>query len=174
MSSCIIWTEGSGEKNFSGLPLIADHRRFKDCKLGIIVSSLRALKIFLHKIQKFKRLPDYIIIEGPLAGGHLGFGMDWFRYKLKDIVKEISCFCKKNSLKISLIAAGGVFSGSEAVDMVQSGASGVQLATRFTITEECGLPTRIKQEYIKASESDVYVSCLLQVIPCVSYDKAQL
>ena len=144
--------------HLSSFSLVADHRRFKDCKLGIIVSSLRAFKIFLHKIQKFKRLPDYVIIEGPLAGGHLGFGMDWFRYKLKDIIKEIADFCKEMSLKIPLIAAGGIFTGSEAVDMINTGASGVQLATRFTITEECGLPTRIKQEYIKASESDVYVS----------------
>ncbi len=144
--------------HLSSFSLVANHRRFKDCKLGIIVSSLRALKIFLLKIQKFRRLPDYVVVEGPLAGGHLGFGMDWFRYKLKDIIEEISNFCKEQSLKIPLIAAGGVFTGSEAVDMINTGASAVQVATRFTITEECGLPARVKQEYIKATESDVCVS----------------
>jgi nitronate monooxygenase len=57
--------------------LIEDHPRFRDVKLGIIVSSLRALQLFLKKSARTNRLPDYIVIEGPLAGGHLGFGMDW-------------------------------------------------------------------------------------------------
>ena len=56
--------------------LIADHPRFRDAKLGIIVSSLRALQLFLRKNARLDRLPDYIVVEGPLAGGHLGFGTD--------------------------------------------------------------------------------------------------
>lgn len=144
--------------HLSSFSLIKDHQRFRDCKLGIIVSSLRALRIFLERTKKVNRFPDYIVIEGPLAGGHLGFGMDWFRYKLKDIVREISDFFKKHSLNIPIIAAGGVFTGSEAVDMIKEGANGVQVATRFTISQECGLPDRVKQEYLKANEEDVYVS----------------
>lgn len=57
--------------------LIEDHPRFRDAKLGIIVSSLRALQLFLRKSARTNRLPDYVVVEGPLAGGHLGFGMDW-------------------------------------------------------------------------------------------------
>lgn len=144
--------------NLSSLALVEDHDRFHDCKFGIIVSSVRVLKIFLEKIKKLNRMPDYIVIEGPLAGGHLGFGLDWFRYKLQDIVKNIVEFLKKHSLKIPLIPAGGIFTGTEAVDLINLETHGVQLATRFTISQECGLPDRAKQEYIKAKESDVYVS----------------
>ena len=60
--------------------LIEDHPRFRDAKLGIIVSSVRALQIFLRKNAKLNRLPDYVVVEGPLAGGHLGFGSDWEQY----------------------------------------------------------------------------------------------
>ena len=144
--------------HLSSFSLVKDNPRFRNCKLGIIVSSVRALKIFLAKTSKLNRLPDYIVVEGPLAGGHLGFGMDWFCYKLQDIVREVSLFLKNFSLKIPIIAAGGVFSGSEGVDMIKNGASGIQVATRFTVTEECGLPERVKTEYLKANEEDVYVS----------------
>jgi nitronate monooxygenase len=57
--------------------LMEDHPRFRDAKLGMIVSSLRALQLFLRKNARLNRLPDFVVIEGPLAGGHLGFGMDW-------------------------------------------------------------------------------------------------
>lgn len=56
---------------------IEDHPRFRDVKLGIIVSSVRALQIFCSRTAKLNRLPDYVVVEGPLAGGHLGFGLDW-------------------------------------------------------------------------------------------------
>ena len=92
--------------------LIEDHPRFRDAKLGIIVSSLRALQIFLRRNAKLNRLPDYVVVEGPLAGGHLGFGMDWAKYDLKTIVAEILEFLKRENLSIPLIAAGGIFTGS--------------------------------------------------------------
>jgi NAD(P)H-dependent flavin oxidoreductase YrpB (nitropropane dioxygenase family) len=69
--------------------LIEDHPRFRDAKLGIIVSVLRALQLFLKKNARTNRLPDYVVVEGPLAGGHLGFGMDWAQYDLATIVAEI-------------------------------------------------------------------------------------
>lgn len=138
--------------------LMEDHPRFRDAKLGIIVSSVRALQIFLRKNAKLNRLPDYIIVEGPLAGGHLGFGMDWAEYDLHTIMAEISQYLQTEKLTIPLIAAGGVFTGSDAVSFLENGASAVQVATRFTITNECGLPAKVKQEYFKASESDIEVN----------------
>ena len=63
------------------LRLIENHPRFRDVKIGIIVSSYRALKIFLRSASRLDRLPDYIVVEGPLAGGHLGFGDDWRSYR---------------------------------------------------------------------------------------------
>ena len=138
--------------------LIADHPRFREAKLGIIVSSLRALQLFLKKNARLNRLPDYVVIEGPLAGGHLGFGMDWAEYDLATIVTEIHQYLQAEKLDIPLIAAGGIFTGSDAVRFIELGASAVQVATRFTVTRECGLPDDIKQEYFKASESDIEVN----------------
>jgi len=144
--------------HFGSFALMADHPRFRDAKLGIIVSSVRALQIFLRKNAKLERLPDYIIVEGPLAGGHLGFGMDWAEYDLMTITKEILDYLKAEQLDIPLIAAGGVFTGSDAVSFLEAGAAGVQVATRFTITKECGLPDKVKQEYLKAQEDDIIVN----------------
>ena len=138
--------------------LIEDHPRFRDAKLGIIVSSLRALQLFLKKNARLNRLPDYVVVEGPLAGGHLGFGMDWAKYDLATIVAEITQYLNDNKLNIPVIPAGGIFTGSDAVRFMEMGAAGVQVATRFTVTKECGLPDDIKQEYFKASEDDIEVN----------------
>ena len=140
--------------------LIEGHRRFRDIKLGIIVSSVRALKLLLKKVSRTRRLPDYVIVEGPLAGGHLGFGMDWADYDLKNIAAEVVTFLECEGLDIPVIAAGGVFTGSEAVDYIELGCAGVQCATRFTITEECGLPASVKQEYFRAVEEDIVVNMI--------------
>lgn len=138
--------------------LMEGHPRFRDAKLGIIVSSLRALQLFLKKNSRLNRLPDYVVVEGPLAGGHLGFGMDWAQYDLATIVAEILAYLKQEQLDIPVIPAGGIFTGSDAVRFAEMGAAGVQVATRFTVTRECGLPNDIKQEYFKANEEDIEVN----------------
>ena len=141
--------------------LIADHRRFRDAKLGIIVSSLRALQLFLRKNARLGRLPDYVIVEGPLAGGHLGFGIDdWMKYDLRTIVNEIHQYLQAEKLDIPLIPAGGIFTGSDAVSFLETGSAAVQVATRFTVTEECGLPAKVQQEYYKADEEDIEVNTI--------------
>ncbi len=120
---------------------IEDHPRFRDAKLD--------------------RLPDYIVVEGPLAGGHLGFGAeDWSKYDLRTIVAEIAQYLKAEELDIPLIPAGGIFTGSDAVSYLENGAAAVQVATRFTVTKECGLPEKVQQEYFKAGESDVVVNTI--------------
>jgi len=138
--------------------LIEGHPRFRDAKLGIIVSSLRALQLFLKKNSRLNRMPDYVVVEGPLAGGHLGFGMDWAQYDLATIVAEIRDYLAKEQLDIPLIPAGGIFTGGDAVRFIEAGAAAVQVATRFTVTRECGLPDEIKQEYFKAAEDDIEVN----------------
>lgn len=140
--------------------LVEDHPRFRDVKLGIIVSSLRALQLFLKKVARTNRLPDYIIVEGPLAGGHLGFGMDWVKYDLATIFTEIRDWLAAEQLNIPLIPAGGIFTGSDATAFMEMGAAAVQVATRFTVTNECGLPDNVKQEYYKASEEDIEVNTI--------------
>ena len=138
--------------------LIEDHPRFRDAKLGIIVSSLRALQLFLRKSARTNRLPDYVVVEGPLAGGHLGFGMDWAKYDLATIVAEIHAWLVAEKLDIPLIPAGGIFTGSDAVSFLENGAAAVQVATRFTVARECGLPEKVQQEYFKASEEEIVVN----------------
>jgi nitronate monooxygenase len=144
--------------HLGSMALIADHPRFREAKIGIIVSSVRALQLFLKKNSRLDRNPDYVVVEGPLAGGHLGFGMDWAEYDLATIVTEIVAWLKAEGLDIPVIAAGGIFTGSDAVRFMELGASGVQVATRFTVTKECGLPDDIKQEYFKADEDDLEVN----------------
>ena len=138
--------------------LIEDHPRFRDVKLGIIVSSVRALQLFLKKSARTGRLSDYVVVEGPLAGGHLGFGMDWAQYDLATIVAEVLHYLREEKLDIPVIPAGGIFTGSDATAFLEQGAAGVQVATRFTVAEECGLPADVKQEYFKASEDDIEVN----------------
>ncbi|MBU1691837.1 MAG: nitronate monooxygenase [Gammaproteobacteria bacterium] len=138
--------------------LMEDHPRFRDARLGIIVSSLRALQLFLRKTAKLNRLPDFIVVEGPLAGGHLGFDMDWAKYDLHTIMAEIYQYLQTEKLNIPLIAAGGIFTGSDAVSFLENGAAAVQVATRFTAVHECGLPEKVIQEYIKATEDDIEVN----------------
>ena len=138
--------------------LIEDHPRFRDVQLGIIVSSVRALQLFLKKSARTNRLPDYVVVEGPLAGGHLGFGMDWATYDLATIVAEIRQYLLAEKLDIPLIPAGGIFTGSDAVSFLENGAAAVQVATRFTVARECGLPEDVQQQYFKASEEQIVVN----------------
>ncbi|MEI6652971.1 MAG: nitronate monooxygenase, partial [Chlorobiaceae bacterium] len=145
--------------NLRTLDLIQDHPRFRDVKIGIIISSVRALSIFLKRATRLNRLPDYIIVEGPLAGGHLGFGPeDWHTFDLKTIFTEVLAFLKKEALNIPVIPAGGIFTGTDAVDYLRMGAGAVQVATRFTISKEAGLPANVKQHYINAREEDIVVN----------------
>ena len=144
--------------HLGSLGLIEDHPRFRDAKIGIIVSSVRALQLFLKKSARTNRMPDYIVVEGPLAGGHLGFGMDWAQYDLATIVAEVMQYLKDEHLDIPVIPAGGIFTGTDAAQFLEAGAAAVQVATRFTVANECGLPDAAKQEYFKASEDDIEVN----------------
>jgi nitronate monooxygenase len=139
--------------------LIEDHPRFRDAQLGIIVSSLRALQLFLRKNARLNRLPDFVVVEGPLAGGHLGFGMDdWAKYDLATICNEIVAWLKAEELNIPIIAAGGIFTGSDATRFMENGSGAVQVATRFTVCEESGLPAKVRLKYFEAMEDDIVVN----------------
>lgn len=138
--------------------LMKDNHRFRHAKLGIIVSSVRALQLFLRKTAKLDRLPDFIVVEGPLAGGHLGFGMDWAEYDLLTIVKEVIAHLQSEHVDIPVIAAGGIFTGTDAVNFMEVGCGGVQVATRFTVSKECGIPEKVRQEYFKATEDQMEVN----------------
>jgi len=141
--------------------LIEDNPRFRDAQLGIIVSSLRALQLFLRKNAKLNRLPDFIVIEGPLAGGHLGFSIDdWKKFNLQTIITEVHQWLQQEHLDIPLIAAGGIFTGSDGVSFLENGSAAIQVATRFTVAKECGLPADVQQQYFKANEEDIEVNTI--------------
>jgi NAD(P)H-dependent flavin oxidoreductase YrpB (nitropropane dioxygenase family) len=114
----------------------------------------------LRKNARLERLPDYVIVEGPLAGGHLGFGLDWAQYDLATITAEIIAYLQVEKLNIPVIAAGGVFTGSDAVSFLETGSAAVQVATRFTVANECGLPAKVKQDYFLANEDDIEVNTI--------------
>ncbi|HIU84412.1 MAG TPA: nitronate monooxygenase [Candidatus Aphodousia gallistercoris] len=145
--------------HLSSLRLVSDNPRFREALFGIVVSSRRALNLFLRRTKNLNRLPDYVVVEGPLAGGHLGFGEDWRDYTLGDIVRDVKEYLKSESLDIPVFAAGGIFTGADAVKMMtENGADGVQVATRFTIAQESGLPLNVKKAYLNSKAEDVEVN----------------
>lgn len=134
-------------------------------KLVPIVSSARAAKIICEKWKaNYDYLPDAIIVEGPKAGGHLGFKEDQISdstYSLEnlvpEIVSELKVFEDKYDQRIPLIAAGGIYTGKDIHDIMDLGAAGVQMATRFVTTDECDASPAFKQAYIDAEEKDIEI-----------------
>ncbi len=133
-------------------------------KIAPIVSSGKAAAT-ISKMwsRKFDRLPDCVIVEGPEAGGHLGFkATDLLAGEvpsIMDIVKEVCTalkpFEEKYGLKIPVIAAGGLFDGGDVKEALDAGAAGVQMATRFVATEECDAHVNFKQAYIDSTEETI-------------------
>ena len=143
----------------SSFAMMENHPRFRDAMLGIVVSSSRALNLFLRRSAKTGRLPDYVVVEGPLAGGHLGFGLNtWQSANLFDIVKEVKTYLAEKELSIPVLAAGGIFTGTDGVRLMDAGADGIQVATRFTVAKESGLPDAVKDRYFEAKAEDVVVN----------------
>ena len=151
----------------AGLPLDLPSFLKKDSitKLVPIVSSARAAKIICEKWKtNYDYLPDAVIVEGPKAGGHLGFkeeqifDKDYSLEKLvPEIVNELKPFEEKYNKQIPLIAAGGIYTGEDINNILKLGASGVQMATRFVTTEECDASPAFKQSYIDATEKDIEI-----------------
>jgi nitronate monooxygenase len=134
-------------------------------KLAPIVSSARAAGIILKKwSEKYKRLPDAVVVEGPLAGGHLGFKEDMIgdpEYSLEKLVPEVILAVKpyeeKYKKPIPVIAAGGIYTGADIYRFIELGASGVQMATRFVTTYECDASEKFKQTYVDSRKEDIVI-----------------
>jgi NAD(P)H-dependent flavin oxidoreductase YrpB (nitropropane dioxygenase family) len=151
----------------AGLPLDLPSFLQKDSttKIVPIVSSARAAKLICEKWKSnYNYLPDAVIVEGPKAGGHLGFKEEHIaddKYTLEnlvpEIVNELKVFEEESQRPIPLIAAGGIYTGADIDKMLRMGASGVQMATRFVTTEECDASPAFKQTYIDASEKDIEI-----------------
>jgi len=151
----------------AGLPLDLPSFLKKDSitKLVPIVSSARATRIICEKWKaNYDYLPDAVIVEGPEAGGHLGFkeeqiGDNNFSLEklVPEIVSELRPFEEKYNRSIPLIAAGGIYTGEDINNIMKLGASGVQMATRFVTTDECDASQGFKQAYINASKEDIKI-----------------
>jgi len=129
-----------------------------------IISSGRAADIVLRTWDKrYQRTADAVILEGPLAGGHLGFSMEQLqepeKYALSVLLPEVLAAVKpfedKYGRKIPVIAGGGIYTGTDIARMLEAGASGVQMATRFVCTPECEVAPEFKHAYLEAREEDI-------------------
>lgn len=134
-------------------------------KVVPIVSSARAAKlIFRYWSNKFNHVPDAVVVEGPLAGGHLGFSKEQIDdpdYALGKILPEVisvlSPYRERFNKSIPVIAAGGVYTGADIYRFIKSGAQGVQMATRFVATHECDASPAFKQTYVMCNKEDLAI-----------------
>ena len=135
-------------------------------KIAPIVSSGRCAKLISKMwINKYNYAPDMIVVEGPEAGGHLGFKENELtpenKPKLEDItrdvIKEVKEIEKESGKEIPVVVAGGIFDGKDIAKYIKLGANGVQMATRFVATEECDASDNFKQAYINAKKEDIKI-----------------
>ena len=134
-----------------------------DARIAPIVSSRKALHVIArHWRKKYVRKPDLVVVEGPLAGGHLGFSReDIEAYTVtgeKDYDDEVKAIIElADELETPVVAAGGVYERSDMEHWMAMGAKGVQIATRFVTTRECDASDAYKQAYIDASKEDIVI-----------------
>ena len=134
-------------------------------RLVPIVSSARAARIICKKwLDDFGYLPDAFVVEGPLAGGHLGFKPDELELPenrleklVPAVIQEVQAFAPIAGRPIPVIAAGGIFNGADIYKFMRLGASGVQIATRFVVTQECDAAPAFKEAFLKAQKEDITI-----------------
>lgn len=137
-----------------------------DVAIAPIVSSGKAAKIILRSWEReCNRVPDFVVIEGPLAGGHLGFKKDDILNNaaqsideiLPEVLREVKVYEEKYNVDIPVFVAGGVFDGKDMSRLMAKGAAGVQIATRFIATYECDASDAYKQMMIDAKPEDAVI-----------------
>ena len=134
-------------------------------KLAPIVSSARAAKVLCRKwFSEYRYIPDAIVVEVPKAGGHLGYKVEQIEdehYSLErlvpEIVAEVHAFEAEHDCHIPVIAGGGIYTGQDIYRIMELGAEGVQMGTRFVTTEECDAAPAFKQSYLDATEQDIEI-----------------
>jgi len=155
----------------AGLPLrnlkvlLPDKLKEINTKVVPIISSSRAAKIIFQYWQKnYNHVPDAVVVEGPLAGGHLGFKKEQINNPdftldkiLPQVISEIKPFEQHFSKSIPVIAAGGIYTGEDIYKFMQLGVQGVQMATRFVATHECDASIKFKETYIKCKNEDLTI-----------------
>ncbi len=150
-----------------------------DAKIAPIVSSVRAARIIFKKWKTgYDRLPDFVVIEGPKAGGHLGFKLEELEEyccmtgtcstaeeaeirnyddEIKAIIEFVNESAAETGTNIPVVVAGGIFDHEDICHAMELGASGVQIASRFVATHECDASEAYKQAYLSAKEEDLRI-----------------
>lgn len=151
----------------AGLPLDLPSYLTKGVKtmLAPIVSSARAAALLIkHWTAKYHYAPDALVVEGPMAGGHLGFKpeqIDDPAYALENLVPQVLEEARRAEAAygkpIPVIAGGGIFTGADIARFLRMGTSGVQMGTRFVATEECDASTAFKEAYVRCTSGDIVI-----------------
>ncbi|MEW5908945.1 MAG: nitronate monooxygenase [Thermodesulfobacteriota bacterium] len=151
----------------AGLPMNLPEFLTKGAKTKLvpIISSARAAAIICKKwLAKYNYLPDAFVVEGPKAGGHLGFkegeinDPDFTLEKLvKEVVSTVTPIASERGAAIPVIAAGGIYTGKDIRAFLDLGASGVQMGTRFVATIECDAALQFKEAFLAAKEEDLTI-----------------
>lgn len=151
----------------AGLPLDLPSYLKEDSvtKLVPIVSSARAAKLICNKwLANYNYLPDAIVVEGPKAGGHLGYKpaqIEDAHFSIEEILPEVVSAMKEyeqsHSRKIPVIAAGGITTGEDIHRMIELGATAVQLGSKFVTTDECDASQTFKESYLNSTKSDIVI-----------------
>ena len=136
-----------------------------DTRLIPIISSARAATLICKRWNlQFSRLPDAIVVEGPKAGGHLGFKAkdidspeNYIENLTLQVIEAVRHFEQRCGRAIPVIAAGGIYTGEDIYKFIQMGAAGVQMGTRFVATRECDASDKFKQAYLNAKKEDVSI-----------------
>ena len=149
----------------AGLPVeLPEFVKNTKTKIAPIVSSLKSFDVISkYWKKKYDRLPDMVVIEGPMAGGHLGFkpeelsdvGAMNFDEEMKKIIGRVRE--TEEGGRIPVVAAGGIYEGKDAIPYLEMGADAVQVATRFVTTYECDADIRYKEAYIQAKKEDIII-----------------
>ncbi len=151
----------------AGLPVVLPKLvEGSDTKIAPIVSTEKAARVILKLWERrYKRTADLVVIEGPQAGGHLGFSPEELKKtdaaaydsEIKKIIAAVKEYGDKFGQKIPVVTAGGIFTREDVMHAFSLGADGVQVASRFVATEECDAALAYKEAYIHAEESDVTI-----------------
>ena len=151
----------------AGLPLNLPGFLTKDSvtKLVPIVSSGRAAALLCKRwTERFNYVPDAIVVEGPRAGGHLGFKTEQIfdpafalEKLVPDVIAAVRPFAEASGKAVPVVAAGGIYTGADIFKFIKMGVSGVQMGTRFVTTPECDASPRFKQTYLESKEDDIVI-----------------
>ena len=162
----------------AGLPInLPEYVKGSATKIAPIVSSVKSAMVICKMWdRKYKTAPDLVVVEGPLAGGHLGFARetltelgadtghigetfkkDEYDGEIRGIIDLVREYAEKYEKEIPIVTAGGIYDHKDVMHHLELGADGVQVATRFVTTEECDAPMAYKQAYLDSKEEDIVI-----------------